>query len=122
MEAANGGDGHTHRWSRWGARGLDPGRAVWSGLRGVSDSYELWRWQDPARRQVPAIRRTAAWLPRYTGFKRRREAQVATINYSESARSKRENPLEDQWAEYLDSSLLYKWYTASTVRAAFVAE
>jgi hypothetical protein len=30
--------------------------------------------------------------------------------------------LEDQWAEYLDNSLLYKWYTASKVRAEFVAE
>ena len=67
MAAKKGGEGHTHRWSRWDARSLDPGRAIWSGLRGVSDSYELWRWQDPARRQVPAIRRTAAWLPRHTG-------------------------------------------------------
>ena len=122
MAGANVSDGHTHHWSRWDARGLDPGRAVWSGLRGVSDSYEVWRWQDPARRQVPVIRRTAEWLPRYTGFKRRREAQVATINYSESARSKQTRPLEDQWAEHLDSSLLYKWYTASTARAAFVTK
>ena len=30
--------------------------------------------------------------------------------------------MEDQWAEYLDNSLLYKWYTASKVRAELVAE
>jgi hypothetical protein len=47
---------------------------------------------------------------------------VATINYSESARSKRTHPLEDQRAEHLDSSLLYKWYTASTARATFVTK
>ena len=40
IAGAKGGDGHTHRWSRWDARGLDPGRAVWSGLQGVSDNYE----------------------------------------------------------------------------------
>ena len=44
------------------------------------------------------------------------------INHSESARSKRETPSEDQWAEYLDNSLLYKRYTTSKVRAEFVAE
>ena len=68
------------------------------------------------------IRRTAEWLPRHTGFKRRRKAQTTTINYSESSRSKRENPLEEQWAEHLDSSLLYKWYTASKTRAEFATK
>ena len=94
IAAQRDGVGHTHNWSRWDARGLDPGRAVWSGLRGVSDSYEQWRWQDPARRQVPAIRRTAAWLPRHTGYRRHRDVHVATIDYSDSARSKRDNSLE----------------------------
>ena len=122
IAAQHGGADHAHRWSHWDARGLDPGRAVWSELRGVSDNYEQWHWQDPARRQIPAIRRMGPWLPRHTGYRRHRDVHIATINYSDSARSKRVTPLGDQWAEYLGSSLLYKWYTASKKRAAFVAE
>jgi len=30
--------------------------------------------------------------------------------------------LEDQWAEHLDGSLLYRWYAASETRARFIEE
>ena len=124
MVAQGGGDGHTHHWSRRGARSLDPGPEVWSGLHGASDSYERWRWLDPARRQIPMIRRQSAWLPCHTGYRRRREAHIATINYNERAQSTRQGsrPLEDQWAEHLVGSLLYRWFAASKTRARFIEE
>ena len=124
MAAQGGKDGHTHHWSRRDARSLDPGPDVWSELCGISDSYERWRWLDPARRQTPTIRRQSAWLPRHTGHRRRREAHIATINYNEKAQSRGQGsrPLEDQWAEHLVNSLLYKWYAASKVRAEFIVE
>ena len=103
---ATQGGPHTS-WSRWDAQSLDPGRVIWSGLHSVSEGHEQWHWQDPARHSIPAIRRTALWLPRHTGYRRHRDVHVSTINYSDSIRSKRASPLEGQWASYLDGSLLY---------------
>ena len=69
-----GGAGHTRSWSRWDARHLDPQSRVWKQLSTDREQYEDWRWQHPALRMAPLIKRVGRWWPQHDNFAHERAA------------------------------------------------
>ena len=65
---------HTRSWSRWDARHLDPRYRVWKELSTDQEQYEDWRWQHPALRMSPLIKRVGRWWPQHDNFTHGRAA------------------------------------------------
>ena len=106
------GTTHTRSWSRWDARHLDPRRAVWAELSNDQEQYEDWRWQHPALRMTPLLKRLGRWWPQHSNFTHARTAQLTDQH----------TLLADQWEQHVRRSLIFQWHAASVRRSKFLRE
>ena len=106
------GTAHTRSLSRWDARHLDPRRAVWAELSTDQEQYEDWRWQHPALRMAPLLKRLGRWWPQHDNFTHSRAAQFTGQH----------TPLADQWEQHARRSLIFQWHAASVHRSKFLRE
>ena len=100
------GAGHTRSWSRWEARHLDPQYRVWKKLSTDQEQYKDWRWQHPALRMAPLIKRVGRWWPQHDNFTHVRAAHFTG----------RHTPLADRVLHAGSSMFGNRWFFSGMQR------